>query len=287
MTRIIRSALFVFALLTAGSVAVSAQEGPRRVVTLGGDVTEIVHRLGEIGRVVGRDSTSYYPDEVSKIPAVGYFRQLGAEGVLSLKPDLILATAQAGPPEALKLIGGTGVKIVAMPDNHDPDGMLRKIEIIAAALGVPEKGASLIAQLRQEIAAAEAAIAAMPGKPKVLFIVAAAGGAPLAAGTHTSADAMVTLARGENVFSAHSGYKSISLEMTATAGPDAIAMMAQTLENMGGANRVIEHPALGLTPAAKSKRIIARDGGYLLNFGPRLPQAMVDFAQAIRGEEKK
>lgn len=288
MTRVLmRSALFIVALLMAGIVAALAQEGSRRVVTLGGDVTEIVHRLGEAVRLVGRDSTSYYPDEVTKVPEVGYFRQLGAEGVLSLKPDLILATAQAGPPEALKLIGGTGVKIVSMPDGHSPDGLMRKIETIAGALGVPEKGASLIAQLRQEIAAAQATVAAMPGKPKVLFIIAAAGGAPLAAGTHTAADAMVALAHGENVFAVHNGYKSISLEVTAAAGPEAIAMMQQTLDNMGGANRVIEHPALSLTPAAKTKRIIARDGGYLLTFGPRLPQAMVDFAQAIRGEEKK
>lgn len=287
MTRPIGRTLLVLAVTMAGIAAASAQDGPRRVVTLGGDITEIVYRLGEEGRLAGRDSTSQYPDAAAKLPQVGYFRQIGAEGVLSLKPDLILTTATAGPPESLKLIGGTGVKIVAMPDGHDPDGVLRKVELIAGALGVPEKGVSLIAQLRQEIAAAETAIAAMPGKPKVLFIIAAAGGAPLAAGTQTSADAMVRLARGVNVFAAHTGYKSISLEVTAAAGPEAIAMMQQTLDNMGGADRVIEHPALSLTPAAKAKRIVARDGGYLLTFGPRLPQAMVDFAQAIRGEEKK
>ncbi len=264
-----------------------ADAGPQRVVTLGGDVTEIVYALGEGKRIAGRDATSSWPEETASLPSVGYFRQLGSEGVLSLKPDLILASTLAGPPEALKQIAGAGVKIVSMPEGHSPDSLLRKIETVANALGVPDKGAKLTAGLKRELDAAQALIAAMPGKPKVLFIIAAAGGAPMAAGTQTAADALVSLAGGDNVFGEHSGYKTVSLEATAAAGPEAIAMMESTLENMGGISGVTKHPALRLTPAAKTKRVIARDGSYLLAFGPRLPQAMVDFARAIRGEEKK
>ena len=102
-------------------------------------------------------------------------------------------------------------------------------------------------------------------------------------GTQTAADALVKLAGADNVFAAHSGYKSISLEAAAAAGPEAIAMMSQTLDNLGGADGVAQHPALKLTPAAKTKRIVAFDGSYLLGFGPRLPQALLEFARAIRG----
>jgi iron complex transport system substrate-binding protein len=280
---------FAIALLAAtiAPVIVSAQTPAQRIVTLGSDVTEIVHALGEGKRIVGRDTTSVYPEQVTTLPDVGYFRQLSAEGVLSLKPDLILAAKLAGPPESLKQIAGAGVTIVSMPESFTPDGLLRKVETIANALGVPEKGAALAAELKREADDAKALIAQMPGKPKVLFIIAAGGGAPMAAGTHTGADALVTLAGGENVFAAHTGYKTVSLEATVAAGPEVIAMMASTLENLGGVSAVTENPALKLTPAAKTKRIVARDGSYLLAFGPRLPQAMLDFARAIRGEEKK
>ncbi len=283
----ILSAAILLAAAIDPATASGPDAGPKRVVTLGGDVTEIVYALGEGKRLVGRDATSSWPEEAAGLPNVGYFRQLGAEGVLSLKPDLILATAQAGPAETLKQIGGTGVKIVTMPDGYSPDGLVRKIETIANALGQPEKGARLAAELKQQTDAAQALITGMPGRPKVLFIIAAGGGAPLAAGTQTAADAMVKLAGGENVFGAHTGYKAVSLEATAAAGPEAIVMMAQTLENLGGVTGVTEHPALRLTPAAKSGRVIARDGIYMLGFGPRLPQAMVEVARAIRGEEKK
>ena len=264
-----------------------AQEPAQRVLTLGSDVTEIVYALGEGKRLVGRDSTSNYPEAANSLPNVGYFRQIGAEGVLSLRPDLILAAKQAGPPESLQQIAGAGVRIVAMPESFSPEGVLSKVETIAGALGVAEKGARLAAELRQQFDAAKALIGDMPGKPKVLFIIAGGGGAPLAAGTHTGADALVDLAGGQNVFAAHTGYKTVSLEATAAAAPEAIAMMAQTLESLGGVPGVTENPALRLTPAAKTRRVIARDGGYMLAFGPRLPEAMVDFARAIRGEEKK
>ena len=41
---------------------------------VGGAITEIVYALGEEKRLVGRDSTSIYPDAATKLPDVGYMR---------------------------------------------------------------------------------------------------------------------------------------------------------------------------------------------------------------------
>lgn len=275
--------LGLLCLAVCASVAAAA---PSRVIALGSDVTEIVHALGEEGRLVARDATSQYPESVRALPDVGYLRQLGAEGVLSLRPDLILAAPDAGPREALEQMRSTGVTVADMPKGHGADALIARVKQIADVLGVPEKGEALAAKLRTEIAAAEAEVAKMQGRPKVLFIIAAAGGSPQAAGRHTAADTMIALAGGENVFAAHEGYKAVSLETTAAAGPDAIAMMTHTLANMGGLDGVTKHPALRLTPAAKTRRIVTDDGGYMLGFGPRLPQAILDFARAIRGGGK-
>ena len=279
---LVLAACLVAPLLTPACA--SAQSQPVRIVALGGDITEIIYRLGEQQRLAGRDTTSMFPSEARAIPDVGYSRQLGAEGVLSTKPDLILASATAGPPEVLKQIVSTGVPVIQLADAHTPEGLLDKVGRISTALGVPEKGAALAEQLRREIAEAKAAVAAMPGKPKVLFVINAGGGSPMAAGRGTAADSLIALCAAENVFAAHTGYKAVSLEATVAAAPDAIGMMDHTLESMGGASAVAGHPALRLTPAAKAMRIVARDGSFLLGFGPRLPQAIVDFAKAIRGQ---
>lgn len=104
----------------------------------------------------------------------------------------------------------------------------------------------------------------------------------MAAGKDTAADGMISLARATNVFADHSGYKPISLEATAAAAPEAIILMDHTLTAMGGIDGVLDHPALKLTPAARNRRIIAREGPYLLGFGPRLPDAIKDLAIAVR-----
>ena len=51
-----------------------------RLLSIGGSVTEIVYALGEEGRLVGRDTTSSYPPEVTSLPDVGYMRALSPEG---------------------------------------------------------------------------------------------------------------------------------------------------------------------------------------------------------------
>lgn len=106
----------------------------------------------------------------------------------------------------------------------------------------------------------------------------------MAAGHDTAADSLIALSAGENVFASHTGYKALSSEAIAAAAPEAIGMMNHTLQSMGGISAVTGHPALRLSPAAKHTRIVAREGSFLLSFGPRLPEAILDFARAIRGK---
>ncbi len=92
-----RGRLFLAAALSLAGAAQAAS----RVVTLGGNVTEIVYALGAEGSLVCDDQTSLYPAAATRLPQVGYLRTLAAEGVLSCKPDLILASADAGPAVAM------------------------------------------------------------------------------------------------------------------------------------------------------------------------------------------
>lgn len=252
-----------------------------RIVTLGGDITEIVFALGEGARIVGRDSTSVYPEAVFQLPDVGYVRQLGGEGILSLKPDSVFATHDAGPPAVLQQIAAAGVTVYQAGEGHSADALLARITMVAEPLGQTAKGDELGAHIRSALARIESLVGAQPSKPKVLFVLSARDGAPMAAGRKTAADAMISLAGGINVFSAHEGYKPLSLEAAAAAAPDAIVMMAHTLEGLGGQEGARQHPALRLTPAAQNGRIHAFDGQFLLGFGPRLPDAVAALAGAL------
>ncbi|SUC46631.1 Hemin-binding periplasmic protein hmuT precursor [Providencia stuartii] len=56
------------------------------------------------------DSTSLHPAQAVKLPDVGYMRMLNAEGVLSMRPTLVLASELAKPSMALSQIEKSGVK---------------------------------------------------------------------------------------------------------------------------------------------------------------------------------
>ena len=69
-----------------------------RILSIGGDVTEILYALGAGARIVGVDTTSQFPAEaLQKKQSVGYMRALSSEGVISVGASVILASQGAGP----------------------------------------------------------------------------------------------------------------------------------------------------------------------------------------------
>ena len=108
--------------LAAPALPTAALADPaKRVLTLGGSVTEIAVALGAEDRLIGRDSTSTFPPSVTSLPDVGYFRALSPEGVLALNPDLILSENGAGPREALDVLNAAGIPFIVTGDDTTPD----------------------------------------------------------------------------------------------------------------------------------------------------------------------
>jgi len=267
-----RALAFVTLLLIVGC-GESSQES-RGVISIGGDITEIIYALGKIDQVIGRDTTSFHPESVTTLPDVGYVRQLGAEGLLSLSPDLIIASSETGPPEVVEQIRQTGIPFVLTEDGFNLAGLLQRIDTIGKTLDAESEAQNLSQNIIAKMQKIDEKLAAVSRKPRVLFLMSASDGSPMAAGKDTAADAIINLAKGENIFENQSGYKAYSYEALADARPDVIMMMEHSLASLGGLEAIQAHPALGMTPAARSGNILSIDGLFLLGFGPRLPEAI-------------
>lgn len=264
------AALLALAVL-AGPAA--AQDEARRIVSLGGSVTEIVVALGAADRLVARDSTSTHPDSVTALPDVGYLRALSPEGVLSLDPDLIVAEADAGPVEAVEVLRAAGVRFVLMPDEPTPEGVAAKIAAVAGAIGRPAEGAALAARVTAGLAEAEARAAAVRSPRRVLFVLSAQGGRIMAGGEGTSADGIIRLAGARNAATGFDGYKPMTDEAVLAADPDVILMMDRDGDHAVQDADLLALPALAASPAARTGAIVRMDGLLLLGFGPRTPEA--------------
>ena len=269
-----RAVLAGLLLLASGAGAQAAE----RIVSIGGAITEIVYALGAQDRLVAVDSTSTWPFEAGELPNVGYMRRLSAEPIVGMSPDLVIAVDGSGPDSALAQLRDAGVRVELVPEGYDVDGVVAKVERVAALLGKEPQGAELVDRIRSRMATVERQVAATKERPRVLFLMSASRGAPMAAGRHTAADAVIRLAGGVNVVDGYDGYKALSPEATVAAAPDFVLAMSETVDAMGGPGKILALPELSAGP---DTQVVAMPGQLLLGFGPRTPDAVQALANAL------
>jgi len=272
----------VLRLLSASSLAVGvlpafaqAQRLPR-LVTVSGAITEVVYLLGAEGQLVGTDTTSLYPAAARSTPKVGYMRQLSAEGLLSLKPDAIIATNESGPPVVLDQVRSAGVKVEIIDADHSWGEVLRKVQAVGRAAAKEAQARELQARLDAEWSAVQQRVATAKGrKPRVLFVLSHSA-SPQVSGEKTAAHSVIGYAGGVNALGGFQGYRPMTAEAMASAAPDIILTSTQSIEAHGGVDKFWQRPELALTPAFKRRALITQDALLLLGFGPRTPASVSD-----------
>ncbi|MFB9681004.1 ABC transporter substrate-binding protein [Streptosporangium vulgare] len=158
--------------LTSCGLPLTISAPPRRAVAMEQNATEIMLALGLSGRMAG---TAYRTDPVLPELETGYgevpvlaARYPGREALLAARPDFVYSTrASAYAPDA----GGAREELarLAIPaylssnDCEDPtlipssvtfDAIFGEIGDIAKTFGVPERGESVVADLRRRLEAA-------------------------------------------------------------------------------------------------------------------------------------
>lgn len=289
-----RDALRLFSLPAASAAcalsapAVWAQTSPKapRIVSVNGSLTEVVYALGAEQQLVGTDTTSLFPAAALRTPKVGYMRALSAEGLLSLKPDALIGTSEAGPAVVMDQVRSAGVKVELVEADHSWAEVQRKVAVVGRATGRTTQAATLQARLDAQWAEVLASVARKGGRrPRAIFILSHSA-SPQVAGDNTAAHAMLNYAGLDNALAgagqarAFSGYRPMTAEALVAAAPDVIVTTTQGIEASGGLEKFWARPGLALTPAYKRRALVALDALYLIGFGPRLPLAVGELHQA-------
>ena len=257
---------------------VHASELPQRWVSAGGALSEWVTALGGESKLVGVDTTSQHPASLKALPSIGYQRQLSAEGILSLRPQILVGTEEMGPPPVLAQIRSAGVQVDMFSAQPDLPTLKGNLAHLGKLLGSEDQANALFAVYEQALAQQKNWVAkaqATQKAPGVLLLLGHAGGKPLIAGKDTAADWMLQQAGGRNL-ATHVGYKPFSVESLAGLSPEVLVFADRALT--GDAARAAlfkENPILASTPAAKSGRVFELDPTLLVGgLGPRLPQSL-------------
>lgn len=258
--------------------AAAAETLPQRWVSAGGSVSEWVVALGGQDKLVGVDTTSQHPESLTALPSIGYQRQLAAEGILSLRPDILVGTEEMGPPPVLSQVGAAGVRIERLASTPDLPTLEKNLKLIGNLLGAEARANQVFSDYSQRLqrqADWVAKVQQTQQAPKVLFLLGHAGSSPLAAGKDTAAAWMIERAGGRNLTD-HQGYKAISNESLAALDPDVVVIADRRLEGNAARDALLKlNPALAATRAARNGRLLNLDPTLLVGgLGPRLPDGM-------------
>jgi iron complex transport system substrate-binding protein len=252
-----------------------------RILSIGGDITEILYAIGAADRIVAIDSTSQFPAEALKTHKnVGYMRALSTEGVLSVDASLIIASDRSGPPEVVKALKSTSVPYFEVGEHLDPPGVVNKVRLVSRIVGLEAAGEQLASRLEHDFAALAELRWAIARPIRALFVFNVVNGRATVGGADTSADAILRLAGAVNAAAAVTGFKPLSDEAVVELAPDFIVTMRRSSGNHD-TDQLMSMRGLATTPAGAAKRIVTMDGLYLLGFGPRTPSAALDLMRAL------
>jgi iron complex transport system substrate-binding protein len=253
-----------------------------RIIPLWDSISEVVFALGLGHNVVGRDTSTTF-SQAKRLPLVTRAHDITAEAVLSLRPTVILADEESGPPEALRQIRDVGIPVVVFKRPTSVTGVSTHIRNVAAALGVRDNGEGLAARTDDAIDRVKAHAGGK--RPRVAFLyLRGNAGVSLIAGPGSGVDSMIEAAGGRNAGTAiklANPFTPLTSEALVEAKPDIILMTTTGLESVGGIDGLLEVPGVAQTPAGRNRRVVTMEDGLLFSFGTRTPGALRTLASAF------
>ncbi|RZF91916.1 hemin ABC transporter substrate-binding protein [Pseudoalteromonas sp. CO302Y] len=241
----------------------------QRIVSAGGTLTEIIYALEKQQSLVGVDQSSVYPEAATELPQVGYYRDLAAEGVLSLKPTAVFALEGAGRPEVLEQIASTGVNLRVYKKPDTVDDLQHLITTLGNHLNASKKAQALNQKIQQTLPKK-----AVKTELKALFLLSANDRGLVAAGTDTVPNMLFDYAGIKNLAKTHRGFKPLNSEILAVNQPDFIVAPAHVVYSLGGKEAFCKQPSLTLLKAAQSCQLLVMDSLLSLGLTPRIAQAI-------------
>ncbi len=260
--------------------AVAIDRIPRRIVSHVPSITETLFALGLGDRVVGVSDYGDYPPAAGLKPSVGSYFNPSIENIVALDPDLVLTD---GHSENIKGLESLGITFFVI-DPQGIDGILENIALLGKITGTEEEAAKLIDDMRQDMAAVSRRVKDA-ARVKVFYIIDATDlTLPWTVGPGSFADALITLAGGENAAKARGAWVQLSLEEVVSADPEIIILTAKHGTAFALPATLKAHPAWRGITAVRQDRIYTIDGDLVDRSGPRIVQGLEEMAKIIHPE---
>ncbi len=202
------------------------QPHQERLVSLSKQYSEILYALGANRDLVAVDLSSTYPPEIKSLPTVGYHRALSAEGIVAVKPTLILHDNNIGPEQVMRQLEQLKLPMKVFQANAvDIPSTKALISEMAQYFHQEARAQSLNQKLDRDMAEAARRAARYAAKPKVMLIhFGRAMNIYLTITRASVAGKMIDWAGGEIPIGGERGMLQLSPEVAALADPDVLLL---------------------------------------------------------------
>ncbi|RPI86825.1 MAG: ABC transporter substrate-binding protein [Chloroflexi bacterium] len=251
---------------------------PSKIVSLAPSNTEILFAVGAGDQVVGRDSFSDNPAEALEVPDIGGdFGELNIELIVSLTPDLILAS-ELSPPEQISSLEKMDLTVYYLSNPEDMEGLYENLITVGKLTGHEQEASVLAGELRERVALVEEKVGQANERPLVFYeLDGTESSNPWTAGAGTFIDKLITMAGGNNLGGKlESEWAQMSLEALLIEDPEYI-LLGDSIWGGVTVESVRERTGWQNLSAVKEGRVFPFDDNLLSRPGPR----MVDGLEAL------
>ena len=142
---------------------------PARIISLVPSVTEILFTIGAQGRLVGRTDFCDYPAEARRKPSVGGMLAPSLEGIVALRPDLVVATTAGNRHETFDQLERLKIPVFLV-DPVTVSDVMDLLERLGRLTERSEAADRTVGAMRERIDAVSARVSGRP-HPRVLYVL--------------------------------------------------------------------------------------------------------------------
>ena len=259
-------------------VTVTFAQTPQRIVSMLPSLTESVCAMEQCQRLVGVDRYSNFPESLKNLPKLGGGMDPNIEGIVALKPDVVLVSGKSRLTERLEALG---IKVVALETKTHAD-VKRVLKVLGVLLAVPEtQGADRLWRIIDS--SVSAAAQSLPAKAKTARVYFEVSRGPYAAGESSFIGETLARLGVKNVVPAKLGpFPLLNPEYVVRSNPDVIMIGDRSPVD------TVFYPGWNSIKAVKNNRVCIfglGDSDVVVRPGPRMAEAARLMAKCLESYE--
>jgi iron complex transport system substrate-binding protein len=198
---------------------VSVPDDPQRIVSLMPSLAEMVFDLGQGEKVVAVTQYSRRPEAVRQLPRVGSYTSLDLERIVTMRPDLCLASRDGNPKPIVDRLESLGIAVYVF-DPRSLEGILDAVTRLGTLFHAEFRATEEVKTMQKRLQQVDAQVGRFRIRPRVFFQIDA--GQIVSAGSNTFIDQLISRAGGINLAAGGKRYPRYSWEEILAMRPEVV-----------------------------------------------------------------